>query len=617
MLARVLAAAGAAALALAAAPSAGATATQSFGAPATIDGPTTGVLALGGVSLAQDGGGAVVYTRLVAGVAHVFVSVERAGAWEAPLELDAAGAPAASTPSVAVANGGRVAVVWVSAGTLYGAVEAAGTQAFRAPQPIAPASGAPALGMGISGTAYVAYAGPAANVIDAARLDRTSSTFAVLPAAMSAAPIALPATGAGPAITAAADGTGVVAWTQVAPDGTTHVMVRRVSAAGPSPVLDDATVPSLGGLAGGPADSPSLGVTYDSSSAWVAFRETLGGVSRVIVDRLLGDELRPPVLADSLAPAPGASSASTPSLAVNGNGQGLLACALAPANAVSLAAFGTAAAPFAWTPGAVLGAPSNAVAPGAVTALSADGSGVVAYSPAAGALDGVLVHDGQAGAATPISAGALGAIAPAAGLAAAADDHGDLLVVFAAGSPGSLAIAAVPVLAMPSAPRALGTQLWSAINRPVLRWQRSSDHWAPPTYAVYIDGTRVATTTSASYTPPAALPDGRHSWRVVATDALGRQTSSATRRLLIDAAPPSVSLTLTGARRAGARLAFTVTASAPSGVRSVSLAYGDGASSTALRSTHAFSHAGSYLVSVVVTDGAGVSAQRRARITIP
>jgi PKD domain len=602
------------AAALLLAPPAGAS--ESFAPPVTIDGPSADVVSLGGVDLAQDGSGAVVYTKLVGGVAHVFASLERAGAWSAPAQVDAAVAAAASAPAVAVADGGRTAVVWIAGGSLYGAVLAAGTTAFSAPQPIAPASGTPALGMGTSGTAYVTYLGPAANVVDVARLDRTATAFAVLPAPMSADPIALPSAGAGPAITVAADATGVVAWAQVWPDGTTHVLVRRVSAAGPSPVLDDATATTLGGAGGGSADSPALGVTYDSSDAWLAFRETVGGSSRVIVEKLLGDELRPPALADSLPAAPGQASAAAPSLAVNGNAQGLLACGLVPANALSVAALGSSTLRYGWTAGTVVSAASSAVAPAPVAALSADGEGVVAFAPAAGALDAELLHDGKPLAATPIVTAALGAIVPAGGISASADDHGDLLVGFAAGAPGSLAIAVEPIVESPSAPRATGTQRWSTDNRPVLRWRPSASHWSAPAYAVYLDGAKVATTPGTSYAVPAALADGRHSWKVVATNTLGPGAPSQTRRLLIDVAPPALALDVTGSRHAGGTLTFAVGANTIAGLRAVSIDYGDGSSSTQLRSNHAYARRGSYLVSVVATDRAGVSADLRERVSI-
>jgi hypothetical protein len=255
---RGLAAAAALALALLA-HAAAAAAAGSLAPPVTIAGPSADVDALGDVALAQDGSGAVAYLAAVAGVAHVFVAVEHAGTWGAPVQLDTDSALPASAPSVAVADAGRVAVVWIAGGELYGAAEAAGTTAFSAAQAIAPASGQPALGMGVSGTAYVAYADAGGDAIDAAWLSRTATTFTVLAGALSATPIAL-APGSGPTITVAADATGVVAWTQQGAGATTDVYERRISSAGPSPVLNDLTLASLDGEPGGSADSPTLGV---------------------------------------------------------------------------------------------------------------------------------------------------------------------------------------------------------------------------------------------------------------------------------------------------------------------------------------------------------------------
>jgi len=256
-------------------PSASAAGASVVAPPVVIDGPSAAVLSVGGVALAGDGSGGVVYTKLVGGVPHLFASLEAAGAWAPAVQVDAGVAGGASASAVAAADGGRVAVVWVSGGMLYGSLHAAGTAAFTAPQAIAPASGAPALGMGVSGTAYVAYASAAANEIDIARLDRTATTFAVLAGPQSATPVTL--IGA-PVIAVAADATAIVAWTQRLADGSTHVFERRVSAAGPSPVLNDLTLPSLDGLAGGSADSPQVGVAFDSSNGWTAFRQTLGGL---------------------------------------------------------------------------------------------------------------------------------------------------------------------------------------------------------------------------------------------------------------------------------------------------------------------------------------------------
>ena len=599
--------------ALAAAPAAAATVAP----PVTIDGPSAAIVALDGLALAQDGSGAVVYRKLVAGVPHVFAALEQAGTWALPGQLDATLAGGASTSAVAVSNGGRVAVVWISGGMLYAAVHPAGASGFSAPQAIAAASGTPALGMGVSGTAYVAFVAPAgtASNIDVARLDRSSASFALLSGTLNPAPITLPSAG-GPTIAVSADATAVVAWAALQADGSTHVFVRRASAAGPSPVIDDATVATLGGVAGGSADSPVVGIAYDSNSAWVAFREAFGAVTRVVVTKLLGDELRIPAFADSLGPGAAASSALAPSLAINGNGAGLLASELSPADSLVVAALGTPGSPPGWTPGSVVNATPAGVAPSPLAALSARGTGVVVYTPEAGALAAEPFARGVSSAPVALSNATLGPVVAADGLAAGADDNGDLAVAFVTGSPTALSVLVQPIVMAPSAPRATGTQRWTARRRPVLRWQASRDSWTPPRYAVYLDGSRVATTAGTHYAVRSDLADGRHRWQVVAIDSLGQRARSKLRRLLVDAAPPVVRLRVAGTRRAGAAVSFAVNATTPSGVRRVSLDYGDGHAAGAARATHVYASAGHYTVVVTVTDGARVSAVLRVGVTI-
>ncbi len=416
-------------------------------------------------------------------------------------------------------------------------------------------------------------------------------------------------------ITVAADATGVVAWSQDEPDGTTHVLVRRVSAAGPSPVLDDATASTLDGAAGGSADSPQVGVAFDSSNGWAAFRETLGGTSRVVVMQILGDEPRPALFGDSLGTAPGSQSAAAPSMAFNGNAQGLLASAIAPSDQLVVSAHGTAAAPFAWTAGSVVNATANTVAPAPVAALAQDGRGLVAYAPSSGNLAAELFANGTPTGPFPLADAAAGPVIPGGGLAASADGFGDLAVAFLAGSAGSNAVVVDPVVAAPGVPRATGTQLWTADAHPTLTWQPSAEHWAPVTYAVSIDGHQVASTTQTSYAP-AALPDGRHSWQVVATDPYGQSATSTVRRLLIDSAPPAVAISLRGHHRHGVELTFSVTTTAISGIRAVTVDYGDGQSASLARSTHTYAKAGRYTVSATVTDRAGLHGTLREQVKI-
>jgi hypothetical protein len=170
-------------------------------------------------------------------------------------------------------------------------------------------------------------------------------------------------------------------------------------------------------------------------------------------------------------------------------------------------------------------------------------------------------------------------------------------------------------VAAPGIPRATGTQLWTALSRPTLRWQAAADSWSPPTYSVYLDGTRVATTAALSYALPNDLADGRHSWKVTAADSLGQSSTSQTRRLLIDAAVPTVRLLIDGARKAGTPLAFHVQAAAISGIRRVSVQYGDGDASAAPDSTHVYAKPGHYAVTVKVRDRAGVDAVLHERVS--
>ena len=280
-----------------------------------------------------------------------------------------------------------------------------------------------------------------------------------------------------------------------------------------------------------------------------------------------------------------------------------------------MSAHGTPAAPFAWTGGAVVNATANTVAPAPVAALSQDGRGLVAYAPSSGNLAAELFANGAGTGPFPLADAAVGLVVAGGGLAASGDGFGDLAVAFLAGSSGSNAVVVAPVVAAPGVPRATGTQIWTANAHPTLTWQPSAEHWAPVTYAVSIDGHQVATTAQTTYAP-AALPDGRHSWQVVARDPYGQSAASTVRRLLIDTAAPAVALSLRGHHRKGVQLTFSVTTTAISGIRTVTVDYGDGQTASLARSTHAYTKAGSYTVSATVTDRAGLRGTVRAQVKI-
>ncbi len=78
-------------------------------AATTIDGPNEDIVAFGGVAMAEDGTGGLVYLKRYGGVAHVFISRYVSGAWQPPIEVDRAETYAASWPVIGAADGGGAA----------------------------------------------------------------------------------------------------------------------------------------------------------------------------------------------------------------------------------------------------------------------------------------------------------------------------------------------------------------------------------------------------------------------------------------------------------------------------------------------------------------------------
>src|SRR5437588_7004903 len=80
----------------------------------TIDGPSEDIVGFGGVAMAEDGTGGVVYLKRVDGVAHVFVSRYLGGQWLPPVRVDTEEAFGASWPRIGAAEGGQLVVVWAT-----------------------------------------------------------------------------------------------------------------------------------------------------------------------------------------------------------------------------------------------------------------------------------------------------------------------------------------------------------------------------------------------------------------------------------------------------------------------------------------------------------------------
>lgn len=608
------------ALAVAAVQAAAATpASATLLAARAIDGPNAQIVSLGGVALAQDASGAVAYSKTVAGVAHVFAATLAGGAWSAPVQLDGGVSAAAGRPVLAAASGGRVAVVWIAGGELYGAVRASAGRPFSAPQPIAAAQGTPALAMGISGSAYVAFLAPDGGASDilAARLDRLSTAFTSVPGgSLAGAPATLSGT---PSVAVSADATALVAWTQAGSDGRSHVLARRVSLLVPSAVTLDAGTPVSGGPVGQGADSPAVGIADDSTYAWIALREVFPAppstATRVVVRELIGDELQAPQFVDSLGPAGAAASslaAGAPSLAINGGGAGLLALGLS-SNALAVSALTSAST---WGVGEVASSAPGSVAALPVAALARGGRGTVVLASSPTVLTALLISGSTVSSSFAPASAALGPADPGAGYGVATDARGDTVVALVQGAGGALSVTVAANVLAPGRPVLTSSQRFVAQRRPIVSWKAADDAWAAPSYELLIDRRVVARTRATVLRVPRALSDGTHDVQVVALGVAGQRSSSSVHLLRVDAAPPSVSLTLQGAHTTRTPISFDVRALAASGVRSISVSYGDGGASTATHSVHSYASAGSYTVTVTVTNGLGVRRTLRVALRI-
>ncbi|GAC1434951.1 MAG: hypothetical protein NVSMB51_03330 [Solirubrobacteraceae bacterium] len=586
----------------------------------SIDGPSADIKAVGGVALAADSGGGVVYVKSDAGVAHVFVAILTHGVWSSPQRLDAGVETPASQPVIAAAPNGRLAVAFISGGTVYGVVRPVGAPGFGGPQALAPALSDPSLAMGLSGAAYLTWTAPVpgGTAVRGARLDRRANSFALLAAPVSTNPAVMPGSGPGRSrVALSADGTGLASWGEAGGDGRSHVLVRRLFGLGQSAAPIDLTVDQIGGHAGFSADSPVAGLQDDSSFAFVAFRQQFdnggGQAARVVLRPLIGDRPQPPQTIDSLGfPAPEGSEA--PAISIAGSGDGIAAAQLQSSHQVVAAA----SAGNGFTPGQRVSAGNPAQAPLPATAVSRSGLGIVAFSPDAGSVQGRLYDGGTPGEQHALSRPEFGPVDAAGGLSAAADDSGDLIVGYLQGDPPNHRVAVAAVVAPPASFKGLTSQGKLRTRRPTLSWEDPMDSWSAVRYTVSIDGKRVGSTGATEFKLPRALASGTHHWRVTASDSLGQSTSSPTRLLRIGGkggpAGGALQLRISGSRVAGAALKVAVSAATP--LKSVRVQFGDGAASTARAATHVYARAGSYTLTASATTKAGkrLSAQRTVQI---
>jgi hypothetical protein len=604
-----------------------------FFAGEPVDGPSADIRSLGDVDVARDGGGALAYVRREGGVDHIFVSRLVSGVWQAPERVDAGLDAASADPVVAASDGGALAIAFVSGGNLFAVVRPAGSTAYTAPALIATGGHSPALDMSIQGAAYLSFTVPGASTGDVrvARLERRATAFTVLPELLDVNP----ARNAGDnavkraRVVISADGTGVVVWGEDGADGRTHVFARRVYDGRVSTAPQDLTLDSFAGLAGGGADSPDIDIEDDSSFAWVVFRQALSdGRMHAIARRLVGGSFDSPVAIDGLG-APAASSAEAPRIRMSGRGAGI-------ATAGGSTGFEAFAAVFdedgTFAPLARVDT-GNTVAPLALGGIAETGDGIVAWQQRSGPLAERTIQarfvdnrpdskDRAPGPVQLLSGPGLGPVDAGAGFDVAVNRAGDAVVVYVQGDEGARRIVSATYDRAPGAFRGFTATKYRKYARPRLSWGTAFDLWGPIRYRIEIDGRPVGETNETQAIVPVRISDGKHLWRIVATDRRGQTVSSPSRPLRIDATKPRLSVRIGGKRKRGALVrvrarARDVLNPSGSGVRVVRISFGDGSPKLAARdAVHRYRRSGRFTVQVSVTDKAGNVAVVKRRIRV-
>jgi hypothetical protein len=586
-------------LALAALPATPAQAGFFAGDP--IDGPSADIRALGDLDLARDGTGALAYVKRADGVDNVVVTRFEAGAFGPAERVDAGLPTASSQPVVGAADGGRLVVVFVSGGVVYGAVRPAGAP-WSAPTPLG-AGADPAVDMSINGTAYATFT--AGGDVRVARLDRRTNGWSVLEQVADVDPARAAGAGAGRSrVAISADGVGVVTWGEGG-----HVYARKMFGSGLSSAPQDLTPATFEDRVATVSELPDVDAEDDSSYAWVVFRQRFAdGGTRILARRQRGTSFDPPVAVDE----PGGEPVGPPRIDLNGRGVAVAVTSGAQSGQPMAAItdrdlFGVGARLFGPT----------VVAPAVVPAMGENSDGLIgAVLGAAGEAPYVRVRtieDGKPGPEQVLSRPELGPVDPVLGFDVAADRASGAVVAWVQGGAEDRRIVAGYLDRPPGFFAGYTSQRCCRSALPQLGWQPSLNIWGPVRYVVTVDGVPVGETTDTSLKLTAPLASGLHRWQVVAFDGRGQSKAARTRTLRIDAGVPTLAVRYKRKKRV---VTLSVRARDPgirgrtaTGMASVVVSWGDrtkGARGTSsVRLSHRYRSRGTYPLQITATDRAG------------
>jgi hypothetical protein len=583
-----------------------------------VDGPSTDIQSLNGLSISRDGTGGLVYVKQVDGVAHVFISRLLDGSFQPPQQVDAGLGTASSQPVIAAGRGGLLLVSFVNQGNVYVAQAAGTSSPMGAPALLFAGAVNPSLSLSPSAKAYLAFTAVGAATAQVRTAFYSQGQWSVEPDPLNADPGADAGTGGGrPAVVCAGDGVGIVAWGEGG-----HIYTRRVVGTSPSVAFLQADPLAVDGWPVISTSDPSISSGGDSSYASVTFQAELanGAVrqSRVVMNHLHAGQFDGLSQADGVQTG-GPEGADQPDTAVTEFGAGWVTSERDQSHQL----FATVLGANAGAQGAErIDSSSNTSAPDAVPATAGVRSTLIAWQQTPGISGPAEIRvryapDGSdLGPEQVVSSPTFGATNADSGLAAGGDVSGDGAVAWIQGTGADTRLVTGQLYQTPGHFVPAFTFEYATSVNPVLAWSASAELWGAPLYAVEFDGVPIGQTYGTEMGTPAPVANGRHTWAVTATNQAGLTTAARLAAVFVDTVPPRATIRLTGRRTVGLRQTLAVTRSDPpppgaastaaSGLISTVVRWGDG---TRVQighiARHAFKRARTYTVTVIVTDRAG------------
>jgi PKD domain len=612
----------------------------------TIDGPSSEIVGFGGAAMAEDGTGGLVYLKRVNGVPHVFVSRYLEGHWLAPIRVDTEQPYAASWPVIGAANGGELVVVWATPfasedghplDELVSATLGPGASSFGPAMIVdrdirAGTGTSPDLAMSPTGHAYVVYRvvqettassapllhpGDVDEQVRVARYDGERWTALGAINRDLRASMRPPTSANAPQVAIGPTGNGVVVWQEPEVTGVARIWARRLFGTSIDYVMPVSATTYNGAPIDEDAEAPSVAFSR-LGQAEVAYRQDAGPGSplpgpRIFINTLpdgeasSGAEFQGPTIADSAVPGGKAAAIGRPCIDIdekramrllydsNGAPRVIEGTDLGRLSTLSLGPsfVGSEVAPASELACASVMNPEG----GGVSAWpSADPQGHPAVAVREDFPDGgvqtALVGGGAGGAIGELAVGRSGL--------------GDGIVAFQQGPLGNAAIVAAQVTAPPSTFVVSIPKVWIKPSQARIAWQPAESADEPLSYTVVLDGHPLpaAPGTYAMTIPARWLSSGHHRVQVLATDSYGESTLTPASTLLIDGAPPTVKISVTG----GGQVARVRVSDAYSGVdaQAVRVNFGDGHSARgSAQVSHRYASAGVYTVTVRVRDNLG------------